>query len=395
MPTKLKSRDNAWLARVIVAGKQMDSKIFPPGRVKGPEWTAAKNWEVQRKKELLADMAVQRPKTLTGFELLLAWGERYLEHVERTMSHSTFVEKRTVMQALYAYCQEENITSLEGLTKAMFIQFLGDVADEHSLNRANVYRKNLLAAWNWAIDGVEGFPQGSSPLEKVKPYPVAEGQRYVPPEEDVIKVLKLVHGQDLVMMLTYYFTGARRGEVFRLLWSRDVDLSGARMRLIDHKGRGGKQRIRWVALHPELVKALAWWWNARPCKVDNVFMQVQNNACMGLPFKHRNHFMPTLCERAGVKPFGFHAMRHKSAEVVFISKGLNDTQLLMGHARATTTDRYVRSAGLYANRSMIPMALGESAIGRTAMELLEMEMPHGAQSHEAFCKQEPVNSRLQ
>ena len=114
MPTKLKSRDNAWLARVIVAGKQMDSKIFPPGRVKGPEWTAAKNWEVQRKKELLADMAVQRPKTLTGFELLLAWGERYLEHVERTMSHSTFVEKRTVMQALYAYCQEENITSLEG-----------------------------------------------------------------------------------------------------------------------------------------------------------------------------------------------------------------------------------------------------------------------------------------
>ena len=95
---------------------------------------------------------------------------------------------------------------------------------------------------------------------------------------------------------------------------------------------------------------------------------------MGLPFKHRNHFMPTLCERARVKPFGFHAMRHKSAEVVFVSKGLNDTQILMGHSRATTTDLYVRSAGLYADKSMIPTALGEHTIGQSAIKLMEMEI---------------------
>lgn len=394
MPTKLKNRDDCWLARVVVDGKQIDSKVFPPGRVKGSEWTAAKNWEVQRKKEILAEMATRRT-TLTGSALLLAWGERYLKHAERTMSHSTFVEKRTVMQELYAYCREEGITSLEGLTKAMYSQFLADVADERSLNRANVYRKNLLAAWNWAVDGVEGFPQVSSPLARVKPYPVAESQRYVPPEEDVIKVLKLVHGQDLVMLLTYYFTGARRGEVFRLYWSRDIDLRGGKIRLIDHKGRNGRQRVRWAALHPELVKALSWWWDARPCKVDNVFMQTHCDSAMGLPFKHRNHFMPTLCERAGVKPFGFHAMRHKSAEVVFVSKGLNDTQILMGHSRATTTDLYVRSAGLYADKSMIPTALGEHMIGQSAIKLMEMEMPHGLDPREAFCKQEPVNNRLQ
>lgn len=51
MPTKLKSRGNCWLARVVIDGQQVDSKVFPPGRSKGPEWMAAKTWEVERKKE--------------------------------------------------------------------------------------------------------------------------------------------------------------------------------------------------------------------------------------------------------------------------------------------------------------------------------------------------------
>ena len=53
MPTKLKSRGNCWLARVVIDGQQVDSKVFPPGRSKGPEWMAAKTWEVERKKEFL------------------------------------------------------------------------------------------------------------------------------------------------------------------------------------------------------------------------------------------------------------------------------------------------------------------------------------------------------
>ncbi len=393
MPTQIKARDNAWLARVIVNGREVDSKLFPSGRKKGPEWLAARQWEVQRKEEYLRDHAEKT--TLTGSELLLAWGELYLAHAERTMLHSTYTEKKTVMRTLFAYCREEGITSVEGLTKPMLYQFLADVADERGAKRANVYRKNVLAAWNWAIECVEGFPQAAPVLERIRPFPVEVDDRYVPPEEDVIRVLQQAHGQDLVMLLTYYFTGARRGEVFRLLWSRDVDLDGARIRLTDHKGKNSGKRIRWIAMHPELVKALTWWREARPREVDNVFMQVQNDTCMGLPFRQRNHLMPKLCERAGVRPFGFHAMRHKSAAVVFVSRGLSDTQILMGHSRATTTDIYVRSAGLYADRSMIPSALGEHVIGQTAARLLEMEMPHEMETHEAFCKQEPVNNRLQ
>lgn len=271
MPTRLKSRGNCWLARVIIDGQQVESKVFPPGRSKGPEWMAAKTWEEQRKKELLEWLERQK-KTLTGFGLLLAWGEAYLDHVERTMSRITLTEKQTVMQALFGYCREAGLTGIEDLTRSTWTLFLTSIAEERGPRRANVYRKNLLAAWNWALDSdFPGFPQVNCPLERIRPFPVEAGVRYVPPEEDVIKVLRQAHGQDLVMLLTYYYTGARRGEVFRLLWS-DVNFDSGSIRLVDHKGRDGSSRSRWVPMHPELAKALRWWQSVRPCVVDNVFM---------------------------------------------------------------------------------------------------------------------------
>lgn len=63
--------------------------------------------------------------------------------------------------------------------------------------------------------------------------------------------------------------------------------------------------------------------------------------------------MPRLCRKAGVKPFGFHALRHKAAAITFTAGGLAVAQTLMGHSRATTTDIYIRSAGLYGDRSVI------------------------------------------
>lgn len=372
------------MARVVIDGKQVACKMFPPGKKGGPEWRAAKEWEETEREKALAGIV-----TPTGLERLMAWGDSYLDHAQRTMSRQTHVEKKLVMKDFFAYCGKEKIGSLEEVTSAKAYAFLSKLSDERGGNVANKYRKNLLAAWTWGTDFFDGFPQVMSPFLKVKPFPVKRKDRYVPSEEDVIKVLQQAKGQDLVFLLTLYFTGARRGEVFRLTW-QDVNLADGKVRLTDNKAGNGQQRVRWLQMHPELIKALAWWKEARPCQVDNVFMQVHCDSYMGDPFRQRRHFMKDLCEKAGVKPFGFHAIRHKSAAITFEGSGLNSAQVLMGHYRATTTDTYVKSAGLYTDQSDILAALGGSGIGQIVGDLLKNKIPQGVAVLEGKCNPELV-----
>lgn len=384
MPTLRKDKGNCWWARVIVDGRQVDSKFFPPGRKKGPEWTAAKAWEVKTKAEIEemlkqgAALQLQRgmpTPILTALERLLGWGEAYLAHVQRTMSTGTLDEKKLAMKDFFAFCDKEGVCALEDVTPAQAYAYLAGVFDARGGNAANKDRKNLMAAWAWGVDFVEGFPQVIAPFAKVKAFPTVKKPRYVPPEEDVVKVLQQVTGQDLVMLLTYYFTGARRGEILKLSWSQDVRLETGKIRLTDNKAGNGQTRERWLQMPLELVKALTWWWYARPCMVDNVFMQVHCDAAMGQPFKFRRHLMKNLCGRAGVKHFGFHAIRHKSAAITFVAQGLNSAQILLGHSRATTTDTYVQSAGLYTDQGAILTALCGSGIGQAVGGLLEKIFP--------------------
>jgi integrase len=107
----------------------------------------------------------------------------------------------------------------------------------------------------------------------------------------------------------------------------------------------------WLAMHPEFVKALAWWRVARPCNVETCSCRHKANLLLGLPYKQRIHFMNTVCDNAGVKRFGFHSMRRKSAAITFVAEGVSAAHVLMGHYRATTTDNYVRSSGLYMVRA--------------------------------------------
>lgn len=42
MPTLRPDKGGRWLARVVLGGKQIACKMFPPGRKFGPQWRAAK-----------------------------------------------------------------------------------------------------------------------------------------------------------------------------------------------------------------------------------------------------------------------------------------------------------------------------------------------------------------
>jgi integrase len=62
------------------------------------------------------------------------------------------------------------------------------------------------------------------------------------------------------------------------------------------------------------------------------------------PFVERKKIMSTLCKNAGVRYFGFHALRHASASVMD-SKNvpIGAIQRILGHENRTTTEIYLHS----------------------------------------------------
>ena len=70
----------------------------------------------------------------------------------------------------------------------------------------------------------------------------------------------------------------------------------------------------------------------------------------GQPFKHRQHLMRRLCRRAGVKKFGFHAIRHLSASIL-AHEGVDvpTIQYILRHKSITTTSRYLHRLGVTEN----------------------------------------------
>ena len=125
-----------------------------------------------------------------------------------------------------------------------------------------------------------------------------------------------------------------------------------RIRLWTRKRKDGAMEYDWLPLTEELRAMLMWWWENRPVKDSPfVFVSLDETAFaiqyFGKPFTVRQKFMHRLCETAGVKHFGFHAIRHLTASTLF-NKGydVGVIQAVLRHKSPTTTERYLRSIGL-------------------------------------------------
>jgi integrase len=64
------------------------------------------------------------------------------------------------------------------------------------------------------------------------------------------------------------------------------------------------------------------------------------------PFIDRKRIMKTLCKKAGVKYFRFHALRHSGASIMDSSNvPISSIQRILGHENRSTTEIYLHSIG--------------------------------------------------
>jgi integrase len=85
-------------------------------------------------------------------------------------------------------------------------------------------------------------------------------------------------------------------------------------------------------------------------------------------YVYRDKFLKTLCRRAGVPEFAFHALRHYAASAM-AAAGVPTTaiQTILGHENASTTDNYLQDLGR-ADNALEALDEKEHEYGKTERE---------------------------
>ena len=220
----------------------------------------------------------------------------------------------------------------------MVMKHLEDRARKISDNAWNKDRKNLLAMFNW-LRKIHGVTH--NPVVNVDRLPEERKVEYIPPGQDIDKVMMACSGQDRVMLQCYYFTFARRTEIFNWTWE-DISFEKQWYRLWTRKRLHSDKQVDYFPLpeDSELYRALKWQWENRNKNSPYVFTDPES----GERFTHRNRFIKGLCKRAGVQPFGFKAFRKYGPSVLndIHRVSIKKLQRLLRHQTQTTTEIYLK-----------------------------------------------------
>lgn len=322
MPYKRKKSNRIeWVAEVMRQGKRY-YKVFNSRK-------DALAWEAEIRSKTVVELT-----TPTVSLTLLDWANEYLDYAESHFVRKVFDEKRRCFKLFFKSVNPQlPAYKLDALSVLNYLKEQRKTRSGYSVNKD---RKNFLAAWEWGKIYLK-LPD-TNPC-RVDRFPVERHRRYIPPESDFRKVFEEAQGQDKVMLLGFLHSAARRGELFRLRWV-DVNFANKTITLYTRKRKGGDLEHDDLPMTDELHNALLL--HKQTAHEEYVFVDPMTNK----PFTERRQFMRGLCKRAGVKPFGLHAIRHLSASIlgdcdvpaVIIKK-------ILRHKNLQTTERYIKPLG--------------------------------------------------
>lgn len=247
----------------------------------------------------------------------------YLNDCRMRMRSNTVRQKRHVFKEFLAHLGSD--LPAADVTQYHVEGYIQAKALEAGNKAANRHLRDLSALFSWA-----DLP---NPCRRTKKYPEERYVPYVPPAEDIAKVRLAAQGDERDFIETLYFLAARRGEIARLTWE-DVNLEQAWVRLWTRKRRGGELEEDCLPTVGSLRTILQRRWRHRDKESPYVFQ---------LPLNQLRYMMDRLCRQAGVKRFGFHAIRHHVASIMAdrSKASLKQIQSALRHRRQGTTETYL------------------------------------------------------
>lgn len=266
-------------------------------------------------------------KTLTGtvFSDLV---NEYLDAISRRITPKTLKTKATIFRSFIAFLGD---LPLSQVSVSVLETYLRSRTTNTNYNR---HRKDICAllTWAWKRQKIDQNPCFF--LEKM---PEPQFIKQIPTQDEMRRLI-MAAGEHRPLILVLYHTLARIDEVLRLRW-QDVNFQEQELTLWTRKRKGGGWAADVMGMNKVLYGVLWGLWEHRQ-QEEYVFLNIGT----GTRFMRRPRLMKTLCKRAGIRHFGFHAIRHYVASLLHDNKKVSLPQVskLLRHKSKQTTELYLQ-----------------------------------------------------
>jgi len=265
---------------------------------------------------------------------LLTLCTKRLEWLEQNRTPKYFYESQKIIKKFLAFAGDVMVSQI---TRDDIEYFLSTIQAAYF---SNYHLRIIRALFNHGVER-EWFDR--NPTKGIKFHSVEKKKKYIPPKEDIDKVIELA-GEDKVFFITLKNTLARVSEIYRLKWE-DVNLTDRTITLYTRKKRGGHYTPRTIPMTNELYNAL----KGLELSGEYVFI----NPDTSTRYVDKKKALIALCELAGIKRFTFHAIRHYGASTLAKKNvPLPDIQAILGHESLTTTALYIQSLVGHTSKSI-------------------------------------------
>jgi integrase len=325
-------KGRGWKYDFTLQGKRHTSKYLTTKKL-------AKEEEAKKREELLnPPKQAETPTDITFLDLV----NLRLDHVKaynsaKHYSDYVYMARRWVEQWGGMPCGE--------ITEQMIQRFVLE-RRKVSPHTANKEIRYLRATFNF---GKKKRYIAVNPTDGIDFLPVEKKVKYVPEAEDIDKVISIADPETKDYLWTIRETMGRMSEINHLVWN-DVNLERRHVILYTRKKKGGHLTPRKVPMTDKLFEVLSRRYKERAPEKPWVFWHEYTSSKTGEkgvgPYQERKRFMKTLCEKAGVKYFRFHALRHAGASLMENNNvPIGAIQKILGHENRSTTEIYLHSLG--------------------------------------------------